>query len=155
MTVDICRKKEDETDDMDPFQSGFRPRHSTEMALVTLYNDLLREADRSKVSLLVLLDISVAFDPVNHGILLGRLSELGIGGLAFAWLCYFLEDRPQRVQLGENVSAPWSLNCGVPKGLIISPMLFNIYMRPLGGVIRGCGASCHQYTDDTCDEMGF
>ena len=59
------------------------------------------------------------------------------------------EDCPQRVQFGEGVSAPWSLNCGVLQGLIISPMLFNIYMRPLGGVIRGCGASCHQYTDDT------
>ena len=91
------------------------------------------EADRGKMSLLFLLDITVAFDTVNHGILLGRLSELGIGGRAFAWLCSFLEDRPQRVQLGENVSAPWSLNCGVPQGSIISPMLFNIYMRPLGG----------------------
>ena len=52
-------------------------------------------------------------------------------------------------QLGEQESAPWSLNCGVPKGSIISPMLFNIYMRLLGEVIRGCGASCHQYADDT------
>ena len=126
-------------------QSGFRPRHGTEMALVALYDDLLREADRGKISLLVLLDISVAFDTIDHGILLGRLSKLGIGGLVLAWLWSFLGDRPQRVQLGESVSAPWSLNCGVLQGLIISLMLFNIYMRPLGGVIRGCGASCHQY----------
>ena len=81
----------DETDALDPFQSGFRPCHGTEMALVAL----LREADRGKVSLLVLLDISAAFDTVNHGILLGRLSELGIGGSALAWLRSFLGDHPQ------------------------------------------------------------
>ena len=91
------------------------------------------------MSLLVLLDISAAFDTVDHGILLGRLSKLGIGGLALAWLRSFLEDHPQRVQLGDSVLAPWNL----PQGLIIFPMLFNIYMRLLGQVIRGCGASCH------------
>ena len=101
------------------------------------------------MSLLVLLDISATFDTVDHGILLGRLSELGIGGLALAWLWSFLEGHPQRVQPGENVSAPRSLNCGVPQGWIISSMLFNVNIRLLDGVIRGCGASCHQYADDT------
>ena len=89
----------DETNALDPFQSGFRLCYGTEMALVTLMDDLLREADGGNMSLLVLLDISAAFDTIDHGILLGRLSELGIGGLALAWLCSFLEDRPQRVQL--------------------------------------------------------
>ena len=135
----------DKTDALDPFQSGFRPCHGTETALVTLHDDLLREADRGKMSLLVLLNISAAFNTVDHSILLRRLSKLGIGGLALAWLRSFLEDHPQRLQLGENISAPWSLNCGVPQGSIISPMLFNIYMRPLGGVIRGYGA-CLLYT---------
>ena len=91
----------------------------------------------------------MAFDTIDHSILLRRLSKLGIGGLALAWLQSFLEDHPQRVKLGENVSASWTLYCGVPQGLIISPMLFNIYMRPLGGVIWVCGALCHQYADDT------
>ena len=75
-----------ETNALDPFQLGFRPCHCTETTLVALLDDLLREADRGKTSLLVLLDISATFDTVNHGILLRRLSELGIGGLAFAWL---------------------------------------------------------------------
>ena len=91
------------------------------------------------MSLLVLLDISAASDTIDHGILLGRLSELGIGGLALAWLRSFLGDHPQRVQVGEHLSAPWSLNCGVPQRSIISPMMFNIYMRLLGGVIWGVG----------------
>ena len=75
-----------ETSALDPFQSGFRPCHSIETALVTLFDGLLREADRGKTSLLILLDISATFDTVDHGILLGRLSKLGIGGLALAWL---------------------------------------------------------------------
>ena len=99
--------------------------------------------------MLILLDLSAAFDTVNHGILLGRLSGLGTGGQALAWLRSFLEDHPQKVQLGEMLSAPWTLSCGVLQGSIISPMLFNIYMRLLGEVIRSFGASCHQYADDT------
>lgn len=57
------------------------------------------------MSLLVLLDIPVAFDTIDHSILLGRLSVLGIGGVTLAWLRSFLEDRPQRVQLGEIVDS--------------------------------------------------
>ena len=116
--------------------------------MVALLDDLLREADRGKMSLLVLFDISAAFDTFDHGIPLGRLS-LGISGLALDWVRSFLENRPKRVQLGEGDSAPWSLNCGVPQGTINSPTLFNIYMMPLGGVIRGYGASCHQFANNT------
>ena len=94
----------DETNALDPFQLGFRPRSSTETALVALFDDLLREADRGKMSLLVLLDISTAFDTIDHGILLGKLSELGTGGLAFAWLHSFLEDHPQRVSWSHGAS---------------------------------------------------
>ena len=68
----------DETNALHLFQSGFRLCHGMEMALVSLFDDLLREADRGKMSLLVLLNISTAFNTIDHSILLGRLSELGI-----------------------------------------------------------------------------
>ena len=93
VVADQLQARLDETNALDPFQSGFRPCHGTETALVALLDDLLREADRGKTSLLVLLDISAAFGTVDHGILL-RVSELGIGGQALAWLRSFLGDRP-------------------------------------------------------------
>ena len=74
---------------------------------------------------------------------------MGTGGQALAWLLSFLEDHPQRVQLGEMLSTLWTLICGVPQRSVISPMPFNIYMRLLREVIRSSGALYHQYVDDT------
>ena len=77
VVADQLQELLDETNTLDPFQSGFRPRYGTETAVVALMDDLMREADGGNMSLLVLLDISAAFDTIDHGILLGRLSELG------------------------------------------------------------------------------
>lgn len=84
---------------------------------------------------LVLLDLSGAFDTIDHGVLLGHLADLGIGDTVLQWFCSFLADRSQIVVLGDSCSAPWPLECGVPQGSILSPVLYNIYMKSLGEVI--------------------
>ncbi|KAF7253150.1 hypothetical protein EYD10_01179 [Varanus komodoensis] len=144
-----------ETDYLDPFQSGFRPGYGTESALVTLYDDLCRERDRGSASLLVLLGLSVAFDTIDHGILLERQVGLGVGGTAWRWFRSYLNGRFQKVVLGDYGSVPWQLCHGVPQGSILSPLLFNIYMKLLGEVIRRCGLRNHQYADDTQLYLSF
>ena len=73
---------------------------------------------------------------------------MGLGGLALSWLWSFLKDYVQRVQLVHDLLAPWTLNCGVPQGSSISPMLFSIYVKPLEEGIRRSGVRYHQYGDD-------
>uniref|UniRef100_A0A8D2LDV0 Reverse transcriptase domain-containing protein n=1 Tax=Varanus komodoensis TaxID=61221 RepID=A0A8D2LDV0_VARKO len=145
----------DEADYLDPFQSGFRPGYGTESALVALYDDLCREKDRESASLLVLLDPSAAFDTIDHGILLDRLAGLGVGGTALQWFRSYLNGQFQKVVLGDYGSAPWQLCHGVPQGSILSPLLFDIYMKMLGEVIRRCGLRNHQYADDTQLYLSF
>ena len=74
--------------------------------LITLQDDLLRQSDVEETILLVLLDLSEAFDNIDHGILLDRLLGVGIGRLGLSWLQSFLDGCVQRVQLGEELSAP-------------------------------------------------
>ena len=123
--------------------------------MVALYNDLCRERDRGSLTLLIPLDLSAAFDTIDHGVLLDRLAGLGVGGTVLQRFRSFLADHVQRVVLGDSCSVQWRLCHGVPQRSILSPMLFNIYMEPLGEVLRRLGLRSQQYGDDTQLYLSF
>ena len=130
-------------------QSSYRKFHSTETALTCVHDDILRAIDDNKSVLLIMLDLSAAFDTVDHDVLLERLkSGLGICGTALNWFKSYLSGRSQSVLINGTQSKPTSLVCGVPQGSVLGPILFTIYMLPLGDIIKRHGMQFHMYADD-------
>ena len=102
------------------------------------------------VALMVLLDLSAAFDTIDHELLLERLMhDVGVKDCALAWLEPYLSDRSQRVHVTGTTSAPTDLSIGVPQGSVLGPLLFLVYILPLGKIIDRHGISRHGYADDT------
>jgi hypothetical protein len=132
------------------FQSAYRQFHSTETALLRVQNDILRAADKQQVCALVLLDLSAAFDTVDHTILLSRLSsDFGISGTPLSWVESYLTDRYQQVIINGSMSNLNELKCGVPQGSVLGPLLFVRYCQPIANIIRKYGINFHFYADDT------
>uniref|UniRef100_A0A3B1IUE7 Reverse transcriptase domain-containing protein n=1 Tax=Astyanax mexicanus TaxID=7994 RepID=A0A3B1IUE7_ASTMX len=137
-------------DVFDKFQSGFRSGHSTETALVRIVNDLRVNSDRRQVSVLLLLDLSAAFDTVDLDILIDRLENwVGLSGTVLQWFKSYLKGRKFFVSLAEHRSNDYNINYGVPQGSVLGPLLFSLYMLPLGHIIKKHGVSYHSYADDT------
>ena len=109
-------------------QSAYRKYHSTETALPEVTNDILVNMNSQRASLLVLLDLSAAFDTIDHFILLNRLKyNLGVSGTALAWFSSYLTNRKQHIHLNGSISDRFAFSCGVPQGSCLGPLLFNIY----------------------------
>jgi hypothetical protein len=141
---------------LSPFQSAYRRFHSTESALLTVHNDIICSMDGGKVTALVLLDLSAAFDTVDHSILLHRLKNwFGISGPALNWFSTYLSPRTQSVYLNGNYSSSALLTCGVPQGSVLGPLLFTLYTTPLGTLLNNHSLGYHFYADDTQIYISF
>ena len=117
-------------------QSAYGKYHSTETAVLSVLEGRLTKSDQKLVSILALLDLSAAFDTLDHAILLRRLeSTFGISGLALSWFKSYLSDRTQSVVVDGLMSTPIPLVFGVPQGLVLRPVLFTLYSQPLSDVI--------------------
>ena len=121
----------------EPHQSAYRKFHNTETALVKITNDLLLSADDKKVSILVLLDLSAAFDTIDHELLIERLhSDFGLRDNVLSWFKTYLQDRTQAVKINDIYSSAVPLPFGVPQGSVLGPLLYTLYTVPLGNIIK-------------------
>ena len=117
-------------------QLAYRQNHSTETALLKVHSDILSAVDNGCVVLLVLLDLTAAFDTIDHGILLSRLRHrFGVTGATLDWLRSYLADRKQLVRIVSDNLSPTSVPFGVPQGSVVGPLLFTAYITPFGDLI--------------------
>ena len=121
-------------------QSAYKKFHSTETALIKVHNDIATAIDDGHSVILVLSDLSAAFDTVDHGILLTRLSmRYGIRDRALEWFVSYLSDRTQFVKLDGSSSQSIHLPQGVPQGSVLGPILYSLYTSPLSDIANQHG----------------
>ena len=110
--------------------------HSTETALVKVFNDIFLDVDRNRTVILLLLDLSAAFDTVDHTILTDRLANrFSLCDLALAWFKSYLSNRTNFVSIRGARSVTRSLSCGVPQGSVLGPIFYLLHTSPLRDIV--------------------
>ena len=130
-----------------PTQYGFRANHSTIHALLDVITSSYDNINDRKFTALVLLVLRKAFDTVNHNILLNKLEQYGIRGVALKFFSSFLSNRCQYVSLNNKQSTCKKITCGVPQGSVLGPLLFTLYINDINSSTSDCAKL---FADDTC-----
>jgi len=112
-------------------QYGFREKHSTYMALLKLVDQITEKLNNKQFTIGIFIDLSKAFDTIDHKILISKLQHYGIRGIALEWFKSYLTNRHQYVNIGESNSSMQHVSCGIPQGSILGPMLFIIYINDI------------------------
>ena len=132
------------------FQSAYRRYHTTETALIWVMNNIVREIDSGNEVVLVMLDLSAAFDTIDHAFLLERLQHrYGISGTALKWFQSYLHNRQQSVVVKNTFSSSKPLLHWCTKGSVLGPLSFSLYFAPLEDLIVAHGFDPMMYADDT------
>ena len=132
------------------FQSAYRKNHCTETSLLKVQSDILEALDQGYGTILVMLDISAAFDIVEHSRLLERHKQyFGITGKALEWMASYLNDRTQCVVIGNERSHVVTVKNGFPQGSVLGGKKYNMYSTPLSNIIVDQGVEHKCFADDT------
>ena len=139
-----------------PNQSGYKQNHSCETALTGIVNDIQETIYRNNLAAVLMLDLSAAFDTVDHCRLISKLRDnFNIAGKVLSWLKSYLENRTSSVVLKGKHSVKKRVMFGVPQGSILGPLLFILYVNELNSVGDEFGLTVHSYADDTTLYIGF
>ena len=113
------------------YQFGFRKSYSTELSLFELSDKIAKAIDNNKLVIMLFLDLSKAFDTVDHNILIQKLRHYGIRGIPLQWFRSYLTSRKHAVSIEGCLSKFYPILCGVPQGSILGPLLFLIYINDM------------------------
>ena len=106
-----------------PSHHGFRSKHNTSTAILQMFDTWLDAMEDDEISAVILIDLSAAFDVVDHNILLQKLKLYGIEADTLAWFESYLSGRSQQVYIEGSLSDSLALDAGVPQGSVLSPLL--------------------------------
>lgn len=131
-------------------QSAYRCGHSTETALLRVHNDIVNALDKNHMVILIMLDLSAAFDVIDHKLLIRRFKySYGIRSKALDWIKSYLNKRSQSVIIENEKSVVKQLNFSVPQGSVLGPKKYCMFSRPIGNIAKQHGLQYHCYADDT------